>query len=85
MQGDDIVRLAAAGNRAEAEVWRQALEEEGVSCKVVGDFLQAGFIDAPGIRPEIWVHRNDLGRATEVLEAHRAGTAETETEGSEEA
>ena len=84
MQGDDIVRLATAGNRAEADVWRQALEEEGIACKVVGDYLEAGFLDAPGVRPEVWVHRNDLERAAAVLEAHRAA-AETETEDAGEA
>jgi hypothetical protein len=84
MRDDEIVRLATAGNRAEGEIWRQALKEEGISCKVVGDYLEAGFIDAPGLRPEIWVHRADLARATAVLEAHRAAT-ETETEDAEEA
>ena len=85
MQGDDIVRLATAGNRAEADVWRQALEEEGIACKVVGDFLQAGFIDAPGVRPEVWVHRNDLERASALLEAHGGATTDTETEDAGEA
>ena len=30
MQGEDIVRLATASNQAEAYVWKQALEEEGI-------------------------------------------------------
>jgi len=76
MQDDEIVRLATAGNRAEADVWRQALEEEGIQCKVVGDYLEAGFIDAPGVRPEIWVHRDDLERAAALLEAHRTAAAQ---------
>ena len=80
MQGDDIVRLAAAANPAEAHVWRQALEEEGIPCKVVGEALESGFIDAPGIRPEVWVHRRDLERATAFLEAHRGAAEGTESE-----
>ena len=76
MQGDDIVRLATAANPAEALVWRQALEEEGVPCKVVGDLLESGFLDPESARPEVWVHRNDLERAVAALEAHRAAAAE---------
>ena len=80
MQGDDIVRLATAANRAEAQVWCQALKDEGIPCKVVGDFLQAGFIDAPGIQPEVWVHRSDLERASAFLAAHRGAAEGTESE-----
>ncbi len=73
MQGDDIVRLATASNQAEAYLWQQALEEEGIPSKVVGDLLEAGLIDAPGIRPEVRVHRPDLERAAAAfLEAHDA-------------
>jgi hypothetical protein len=80
MQGDDIVRLARASNQAEAYLWQQALEEEGIPCKVVGDLLEGGIGDVPGIRPEVWVHRPDLERAGAFLEAHvRRGPAE-ETE-----
>ena len=80
MQGDDIVRLAAASNQAEAYLWQQALEEEGIPSKVVGDHLEAGLFDAPGVRPEIWVNGADLERARAFLDAHvRRGTAE-ETE-----
>jgi hypothetical protein len=80
MQGDDIVRLATAANPAEAHVWCQALKDEGISCKVVGDFLEAGFIDAPGMRPEVWVHRSDLERAGAFLEAHRGPAEGTESD-----
>ena len=82
MQGEDIVRLAQASNQAEAYLWQQALEEEGIPCKVVGDLLEAGLVDAPGIRPEIWVHRPDLERARAFLQAHvhPAGAEDTEAE-----
>jgi hypothetical protein len=63
----DVVRLATAATSAQAHIWQQALEEEGISCKVVGDFLDAGFGALPGISAEIWVHRDDLAKAQEVL------------------
>ena len=78
MQRDDIVRLATARNPAEAHVIQQALEEEGIASHVVGDFLDAGVGDVGRIRPEIWVHRADLERASAFLEAHQAAAAEKE-------
>jgi hypothetical protein len=65
----DVVKLATAANPVQAHVWQQALQEEGISCKVVGDFLDAGLGDLPGISAEIWVHRNDLARAQEIIQA----------------
>jgi hypothetical protein len=65
--GDDIVRLATAQNPIQAHIWEQALKEEGIRCKVVGDFLDAGVGDIPGVSAEVWVHRDDLARAEEVL------------------
>jgi hypothetical protein len=64
---DDIVRLATAPNPAQAHIWQQALENEGISSRVVGDYLDAGVGDIPGLTAEIWVHRDDLERAQEVL------------------
>lgn len=64
---DDIVRLATAANPVQAHIWEQALEEEGIRCKVVGDYLDAGLGDIPGMSSEVWVHRDDLARAEAVL------------------
>lgn len=64
---DDIVRLTTADNPAQAHIWEQALKEAGIQCRVVGDFLDAGLGDIPGLRAEIWVHRDDLAQAKEVL------------------
>ena len=47
---DDIVRLATALNSAEAHLYEQALRQAGVRCKVVGDYLEAGFGDIPGLQ-----------------------------------
>lgn len=63
----DVVRVAKARNPPEAHIWRQALESEGIEAKVVGDFLDAGLGDISGVEPEVWVHRDDLARATEII------------------
>jgi hypothetical protein len=68
---DDIVRLARAVNPLEAHIWQQALEEEGIHCKVVGDYLDAAIGDIPGAQAEVWVHRDDVARAEEVLRRAR--------------
>ena len=81
---DDIVRLATAPNPAQAHIWEQALTQAGVRCKVVGDYLDAGLGDIPGMRAEIWVRRDDVTRAEGVLrEMHEAEMAD-ETESDEE-
>jgi hypothetical protein len=81
---DDIVRLATAPNPAQAHIWEHALKEAGVRCKVVGDYLDAGLGDIPGMRAEIWVHRDDLKRGEEVLremqEAEASDTEESDEE-----
>jgi hypothetical protein len=69
---DDIVRLATARNPAQAHIWQQALEDEGIRSHVVGDFLDVGVGDIPGMTAEIWVHRDDLARAEEVLRRGQA-------------
>jgi hypothetical protein len=79
---DDIVRLATAVNPAQAHIWEQALAAEGIRAKVVGDFLDAGVGDIPGLSAELWVRRDDLARAEEVL--HR-GQEVADSEAIEEA
>jgi hypothetical protein len=67
---NDVVRLAEASNPVQAHIWEQALSDEGIECKVVGDYLAAGLGDIPGMLPEIWVHRQDLEKAQAILEHH---------------
>jgi hypothetical protein len=64
---DEIVRLATARNPFEAHEWEQALRDEEIYCKVVGDYLNAGLGGISGILPEIWVRKEDLERAEKVL------------------
>jgi hypothetical protein len=78
---DDIVRLATAANPVEAHIWEQALAEAGIRSKVVGDFQDAGLGDIPGLSAEVWVHRDDLARAEEVL---RQGQEASKESGSDE-
>jgi hypothetical protein len=73
---DDIVRLATARNPVEAHIWQQALEEEGIRSQVVGDYLDAGVGDLPGVSAELWVHRDDLARAEEILRQGQEAAAE---------
>jgi len=78
MHPDDIVRLATAVHPMQAHIWEQALLAEGIRCKVVGDYLDAGLGDIPGLSSEVWVHKDDLARAEEVL---RQGQVEEKGEG----
>ncbi|HZT80493.1 MAG TPA: DUF2007 domain-containing protein [Gemmataceae bacterium] len=66
---DDIVRLVTARNPVQAHIWEQALRAAGIRCRVVGDYLAAGVGDIPGVEPELWVRREDVARAEEVLRA----------------
>jgi Putative prokaryotic signal transducing protein len=65
---DDIIRLATAPNPVQAHIWADALKAEGIRCKVVGDYLDAGLGDIPGMSAEVWVHKDDEGRAKKILQ-----------------
>jgi Putative prokaryotic signal transducing protein len=82
MHDDDVICLASARNLQVAHMWWAALEEEGVRCQVVGDYLTAG-IDvgvAPNHHPELWVHRGEFDRARAILEDRREVTARPDEE-----
>jgi len=66
----DLVRLASAANPALAHIWQQALEQEGIRCQVLGDYLDAGLGDIPGLSAEVWVETADLVRAEAILRQH---------------
>jgi hypothetical protein len=67
----DLVRLAAAPNPVLAHIWQQALEQEGIRCQVLGDYLDAGLGDIPGFSAELWVEASDFARAEEILRQHQ--------------
>ncbi len=81
---EDVVRLATATNPAQAHIWEQALNAAGIRAKVVGDFLDAGIGDVPGITAELWVHREDVQRAEEVLRQGQEVAATSSTEDEED-
>ena len=70
MEKDDVVRLVTATNPLEAHVWQRALADAGIRAEVVGDYLDAGVGDVPGLRPELWVRRADAERAEAILREH---------------
>ena len=70
----DIVRLAAAANPFQAHIWQQALQQEGIRCQVLGDYLDAGIGDIPGFSAEVWVETADLARAEAILRQHQSGS-----------
>jgi hypothetical protein len=72
----DLVRLAAAANPVLAHIWQQALEQEGIHCQVLGDYLDAGLGDIPGFSAEVWVETADLARAEAILRQHRGSLEE---------
>jgi hypothetical protein len=70
---DSIVRLATAANPQEASLWQQALEAEGIRCRIVGEMLGSFGVVYPGsVRPEIWVFESDVDRARAVLQNGRS-------------
>jgi ubiquinone/menaquinone biosynthesis C-methylase UbiE len=68
--GHELVRLATAANPFQAHILGQALQEEGVHCQVVGDYLDAGIGDIPGMTAEVWVEAGDVARAVAVMRQH---------------
>jgi hypothetical protein len=72
----DLVRLAAAANPFQAHIWQQALQKEGIRCQVLGDYLDAGIGDIPGMGAEVWVEAADLARAEGILDQNRLRSEE---------
>jgi hypothetical protein len=72
----EIARLAAAANPFQAHIWQQALQQEGIRCQVLGDYLDAGIGDIPGFSAEVWVEATDLSRAEAILREHQDRSGE---------
>jgi carbon storage regulator CsrA len=67
--GEEVVRLVTAGSPQEAHRWRQALEGQGIGCRVVGEPPGGFGVVYPGHPvPELWVHRDHAARAQAVLQ-----------------
>jgi len=67
--GDEVVHLATASSPKGGHLWRQALEEQEIHCRVVSEYLGSFGVVYQG-HPvlELWVHRDDAERAQAVLE-----------------
>ena len=72
----EIARLTAAANPFQAHIWQQALQQEGIHCQVLADYLDAGIGDIPGMGAEVWVEAADLARAEAILNHHRGRSEE---------
>jgi hypothetical protein len=73
----NVVRLAAAANPFQAHIWQHALEQAGIRCQVLGDYLDAGIGDIPGFSAEVWVETADLARAEAILRQHQHRSGES--------
>lgn len=67
MSESDIVCVATTPNGAQAHMWRNALEAEGIECQV-GAPMTFWFEDRPWDQADVWVHRANAHRAREILE-----------------
>ena len=76
----DLVRLASAANPMLAHIWQQALEQEGIRCQVLGDYLDAGLGDIPGLSAEVWVEAADFAQAETILRQHEDRSEEAAQE-----
>jgi hypothetical protein len=77
----DLVVVATAVNPAQAHIYQQALEAAGIRCKVVGEYLDAGIGDIPGVEAEVWVRQKDLARAQQILrQGQNRARSDRETE-----
>lgn len=63
---DGVVRVYS-GPLVLVEVYKAALEDAGIACRVVGTELAAGFGSALPAATELWVHERDRARAEELL------------------
>lgn len=74
-----VIRLVTAANLQEASVWVQALEEEGICCRLVGDILGNYGVFQGAMCPEIWVLKKDEEQARILLESHHHPAVDVET------
>lgn len=77
---EEIVRVATAPNPTLAHIWEEALKDEDIGCKVVGDYLDVAYGDIPGMRAEVWVHKEDAVRASEIIQKLEQSAQQDDTE-----
>ena len=72
----ELVRLAGAANPFQAHIWEQALQQEGIRCEVLGDYLDAGIGNIPSVSAEVWVEACHERRANAILRRYHSSPAE---------
>ena len=75
----NLVRLTTASNPFEAHLWQQALEGEGIPCQVLGDYLDTGLGNLPGMMAELWVEADDAEKAQAILRQHQEHLAKADS------
>lgn len=64
---DDEIACVGTGNLVEVEMWQQHLKEAGIESRVVGEDLTTSYGPYLTGSIELWVRRDDLAKAQEVL------------------
>src|SRR5262245_14834989 len=64
---DELVCVRTAMNPAEAHLVAQTLQANGIESRAVGEYLEAGLGNLPGLRAEVWVKKSDLAAAQAAL------------------
>ena len=70
-RGDELVKVASAGNQALGEMWREVLERNGIPCllRVAGPLLAYATFTS---QHDLLVAASDAVRARELLAAYNA-------------
>jgi hypothetical protein len=76
---DDVVRVAS-GTLIQVKFWAAALDDAGITARVVGGELTGGLGTALGDSVELWVHRKDEPAAVATLERVEAEKGVSEAE-----
>lgn len=69
MDADDLVTIYTVSNAIEAEIIKNALEDEGIQCEIEGGH-QAGEAGLIGIEIKLQVRPADAERATAFIKEH---------------
>lgn len=78
MGDSDFIEVFAAAHRLEAALLRDKLIENGIDCRIVGDYLESASGGLPfghATSPRLWVRQTDARKALELIDELRAAPA----------
>jgi hypothetical protein len=77
---DEIIELTTAGNQQEAEIIKSLLESAGIDCVLKSDLVEPlyNFQIGPLAEVRIYVHKNDVDKAWDILDAYSQNPADGE-------